>query len=155
MPLTDLPDWECNCTTNKFSATAMFILLLVYDRTPRLSGNAFWGIVTWTLRLRNHLESARAMCDTKHEDTRGGDVLGPVLFALQCMRKTRQLLSATLLNRIWESLKKFLDAELHFIIKAIGLLSTLVRKPAIMIPRFTHKSTTEWKTDKTSDLNIT
>jgi hypothetical protein len=78
----------------------MIRLLLVYDRTPRLSGNAFSGIVTWTLQLRNHPEYACAMCDTKHEDTQGGDVLDPVLFTMQCMRKTRQLLSTTLLKRI-------------------------------------------------------
>jgi len=54
------------------------------------------------------------------------------------------------------SLRKFSDAELHFILKAIGLLSALViRKPAIMISRFIHKSTIERKTDKTSDLHIT
>jgi len=54
------------------------------------------------------------------------------------------------------SLRKFLDAEPHFIIKAIGLLPTfVVRKPAIMIPTFTHKSTTEGKTDKTSYQHIT
>jgi hypothetical protein len=61
----------------------------MYDRTPRFSSIVVCGTVTWTLKLTNHLESACAMCDTKHEDTQGGDVLGPVLFTIQCMRKKR------------------------------------------------------------------